>query len=80
MQTDSYQQFLLQLGGTIQKARMAKGLLQEDVAASMGMSRVAIGYIEQGRRAPKLSTLHGLAELYEVDIRQFFNFLDAERA
>lgn len=76
MQTESYQYFQLQLGNRIQEVRLAHGLLQEDVAATLGMTRVAIGYIEQGRRSPKLSTLHALANLYGVDIRTFFDFLD----
>lgn len=76
MQTKSYEYFQLQLGNRIQEIRLDRGLLQEDVAASLDMTRVAIGYIEQGRRAPKLRTLHALATLYEVDIRTFFDFLD----
>lgn len=42
----------------------------------LGMTRVAVGYIEQGRRSPKLSTLFEMATLYNVDIREFFGFLD----
>lgn len=76
MQTKSYQYFLLQLGNRIQEIRMSCNLLQEDVAATLGMTRVAVGYIEQGRRSPKLSTLYALANLYKVDIRDFFDFLD----
>lgn len=76
MQTDGYQYFQLQLGSKIQETRIARGLLQEDVAAMLGMTRVAIGYIEQGRRSPKLSTLYALAKLLDVDIRTFFDFLD----
>ena len=53
-----------------------QGLLQEDVASALNMTRVAVGYIEQGRRAPRLKTLYDLAQLYEVDIRHFFAFLE----
>ena len=80
MQTDSYQYFLVQLGRRIQETRTSLGFLQEDVAEMLGMTRVAVGYIEQGRRSPKLSTLHALARLYEVDIRVFFDFLDEDPA
>lgn len=76
MQTESYQYFQLQLGNRIQEIRLDRGLLQEDVAATLGMTRVAVGYIEQGRRSPKLSTLFALANLYDVDIRTFFDFQD----
>lgn len=42
------------------------------------MDRVSIGYIEQGKRAPKLSTLHALAQAYDVSVGSFFNFEDEE--
>ena len=76
MKTTSYHAFQSQLGKRIQQTRVSLGFLQEDAAEMLGMTRVAIGYIEQGRRAPKLSTLYALANLYEVDVRTFFDFLD----
>ena len=76
MEYMEYDMFQVQLGKRIQHVRMSLGFLQEDVAEMLGMSRVAIGYIEQGRRAPKLSTLYSLARLFEVDIRTFFEFLE----
>ncbi|MBQ9003092.1 MAG: helix-turn-helix transcriptional regulator [Eggerthellaceae bacterium] len=77
MRSQEYEMFQSQLGARIKQVRLSLGFLQEDVAEILGMSRVAIGYIEQGRRAPKLSTLYALANLYEVDIRTFFDFQDA---
>lgn len=74
MQTSSYQDFIVQLGRNARSIRQSLGFLQEDVAELLGMTRVAIGYIEQGRRSPKLSTLYEMANLYEVDIRTFFDF------
>lgn len=38
------------------------------------MDRVSIGYIEQGKRAPKLSTLYFMAEVLDVEIKDFFDF------
>lgn len=76
MENTEYDTFLTKLGKRIQHVRVSLGFLQEDVAEMLGMTRVAIGYIEQGRRAPKLSTLYALARLYEVDIRTFFDFDD----
>lgn len=40
----------------------------------VGMDRVSIGYIEQGKRAPKLKTLYALAQVYNVDMQDFFRF------
>ena len=73
MKKDDYQQFVSMLGRNVKSARLSSKLLQEDVANSLGMTRVAIGYIEQGRRAPKLRTLFDLANLYGVDIQVFFD-------
>lgn len=76
MKTQDYDAFQIQLGKRIKAVRISLGFLQEDVAEMLGMTRVAIGYIEQGRRAPKLKMLYALANLFEVDIRVFFDFLD----
>jgi transcriptional regulator with XRE-family HTH domain len=71
MDFDEYRQ---QLGHHIQEIRKSKGLTQEQVAELIGMDRVSIGYMEQGRRAPKLSTLFELARLYDIDMDEFFRF------
>jgi len=61
------------LGHHIQQIRRSRNLTQEQVAELIGMDRVSIGYIEQGRRAPKLSTLFSLAQVYDVDMQEFFS-------
>lgn len=38
------------------------------------MDRVSIGYIEQGKRAPRLQTLFALSILYQVEMRELFEF------
>lgn len=38
------------------------------------MDRVSIGYIEQGKRAPKLSTLYSMADVLDIEIMDFFDF------
>ncbi len=62
------------LGARIQSIRKTRKLSQEEVGHLLGMDRVSIGYIEQGKRAPKLSTLHALSKVFDVDIREFFDF------
>jgi transcriptional regulator with XRE-family HTH domain len=71
-QTESFREFQKELGKHIQQMRKSRQLSQEDVAALLGMDRVSIGYIEQGKRAPKLSTLYRLAEAFGVHIGEFF--------
>ncbi|MBO7673548.1 MAG: helix-turn-helix transcriptional regulator [Atopobiaceae bacterium] len=61
------------LGHHMQQIRRSRNLTQEEVAALIGMDRVSIGYIEQGRRVPKLSTLFSLAQVYDVEMQEFFS-------
>lgn len=74
MQTNSYQNFQKQLGARIKSIRKYHRFSQEQVGLMVGVSRVSIGYIEQGKRSPRLSTLYALAEVFEVDIVDFFAF------
>lgn len=74
MQTTSFHTFQKQLGAHIQALRKARGLSQEQVGSLLDMDRVSIGYIEQGKRAPKLSTLYFMAEVLDVEIKDFFDF------
>ena len=48
--------------------RKARGLSQEQLAERLGMDRVSIGYVEQGRRSPKLATLYGIAEVLGISV------------
>ena len=68
------------LGHHMQQIRRSRNLTQEQVAELLGMDRVSIGYIEQGRRAPKLSTLFSLARVYDVDMQEFFSLPSEQHA
>lgn len=46
-----------EFGKRFLSARKQRGLSQEDVAAIMEVSRVAVGHYEQGRNQPALDTL-----------------------
>lgn len=63
----------LKLGKRIQDVRKRKGHTQESLAAISGLDRVSIGYIEQGRRAPQLSTLLVLSKSLQVRLSDFFD-------
>lgn len=66
--------FQLALGWHLQSIRKSRGLSQEAVGELLDMDRVSIGYIEQGKRAPKLSTLFKMAIVYEVSMSDLFDF------
>lgn len=70
--TKSFEAFTIKLGRKIQDFREAKGYSQERLAYLADMDRVSIGYIEQGRRTPKIVTLHKLAKCLDVSVADFF--------
>lgn len=74
MQTSSFQEFNRALGHHLQVVRKQRGLSQEAVGEALGMDRVSIGYIEQGKRAPRLQTVYALAQLYQVEVHELFDF------
>lgn len=62
----------IRLGKRIQELRNEKGLTQEELAATSGLDRVSIGYIEQGKRAPRLSTLLVVSKSLKVKLADIF--------
>lgn len=57
----------------IKKFRHNIGITQEDLAEKVGVSRVYIGYVEQGRNTPSLEILEKIAKVLKVRIS---NILD----
>ena len=76
MPSTNYQRFLNATGRRIQTLRKSRGLSQEQLAEKLGMDRVSVGYIEQGRRSPKLSTVFAISRV--LDVRVFDLFEDVE--
>lgn len=74
MQTKGFQEFNVKLGRRLQALRKERDLSQEDVAEALNMDRVSIGYIEQGKRAPRLQTVYALAVLYKIPVKCIFDF------
>jgi len=69
MQSQNFHLFQQELGSRIQTARKQQGYSQERLAELLDMHRVSIGYIEQGRQSPKLSTLFQIAEILDIPIK-----------
>ena len=61
------------LGKKVQKLRKEKGLTQEDLAHELGISRVYMGYIEQGRESPSLKLLMKMARKFNVKVEDLFH-------
>lgn len=50
----------------IKKFRNDRFMTQEDLAEKVGVSRVYIGYVEQGRNTPSLNILEKIAKSLKV--------------
>ncbi len=68
-------QIYREIGKRIVKARNAKGMSQEKLATESGIDRSHMGFIEQGRRKPTLSTLHKITTSLSISLEQLFKGL-----
>ena len=64
-----------EIGKRITKERKHQGMSQERIAALSGIDRSHIGFIEQGRRKPTLSTLYKIANVLNLSLEDFFKGL-----
>jgi transcriptional regulator with XRE-family HTH domain len=58
----------------IKKYRGEIGMTQEDLAEKVGVSRVYVGYVEQGRNTPSLEILEKIAKNLKVKLRDLVDF------
>ena len=63
------------IGERIVAGRKAKNMSQEQLAADAGIDRSHMGFIEQGRRKPTLSTLHKIAQSLGMSLEHLFKEL-----
>ncbi len=75
MKASSIDRMYTEIGKRIVKARTAKGMSQEKLAAESGIDRTHMGYIEQGRRKPTLSTLLKITSALDTSLEQLFKGL-----
>jgi len=71
----SIEQIYKEIGKRIVKARTSKGMSQENLATESGIDRSHMGFIEQGRRKPTLSTLHKITKALGISLEQLFKGL-----
>ena len=64
-----------EIGKRITKARKDSGMSQEKLATESGLDRSHLGFIEQGRRKPTVSTLHKITNTLEVTLESMFKGL-----
>ena len=58
----------------IEEIRIEKGIRQEDLAKSMGVSRQTISSLENGRYNPSILLAHRIAAFFGLAIEEVFIF------
>jgi len=66
---------LIAFGKRVADLRRKSGYTQESLAEKIGMSAHSLAFIEQGRRWPRLKTLHRLAKGIGVSTDELFRGL-----
>lgn len=61
------------LGKKVQKLRLESNLTQEELAHQLGISRVYMGYIEQGRESPSLKLLMKISRKFKMRVEDLFH-------
>ena len=64
-----------ELGKRIVAGRKARNISQEQLAAASDVDRSHIGFIEQGRRKPTVSTLYKITQALGISLEQIFKGL-----
>lgn len=75
VKSSSIEHVYTELGKRIIAARSAKAMSQEKLAAESGIDRTHMGFIEQGRRKPTLSTLVKIASALDIKLERLFKGL-----
>ena len=67
--------YLAAFGKRFAEIRRSKGFTQERLAEKANITPLSIGFIEQGRRWPRIATIHKLAKCLNVSVDEFFKGL-----
>jgi transcriptional regulator with XRE-family HTH domain len=67
--------YLKAFGKRLSEVRKSRGLTQEQLAEMANITSLSISYIEQGRRWPRLLTLHKLSSCLNVSVAELFKNL-----
>lgn len=62
----------------IESIRKERGILQEDFAKSLGVSRQTISSLENGRYNPSILLAHKIAKYFGMTIEEVFIFEEDE--
>jgi transcriptional regulator with XRE-family HTH domain len=66
------QKLMKAFGKRVAEVRKSRGVTQQELAENIGMSVVAIAYIETGKRWARLGTLNKIANSLKVNVADLF--------
>lgn len=69
------QKQLKAFGKRLAEVRKSRGLTQQELAEILEVSLVSVGYLETGKRWPRLLTLHRIAACLKVHVADLFKGL-----
>lgn len=72
MASTTEQKLMKSFGMRVAAVRKSRGFTQQELAERIGMSVVAIAYIETGKRWARLGTLTKIAQALQVDVSDLF--------
>jgi transcriptional regulator with XRE-family HTH domain len=75
MKSSSADAIYKELGKRIVTTRKARNMSQKQLAAASDVDRSHVGFIEQGRRKPTVSTLYKITRAIDISLEQLFKGL-----
>lgn len=69
------QKLMKAFGKRVSEVRKSRGVTQQELAENIGMSVVAIAYIETGKRWARLGTLNKISSSLKVSVADLFKGL-----
>lgn len=75
MTNEKEQKLMKIFGKRVAEVRKSRGVTQQELAEDIGMSVVAIAYIETGKRWARLGTLNKIAKSLKVNVSDLFQGL-----
>lgn len=70
--------FLKMIGSNVRRKRVEKNITMESLAFDSGIEYRQIGRIERGEVNTTVMSLHRIAIILQIDIKDFFDDIDAE--
>lgn len=76
---DAEEQLRIRFGQRIRELRLAKGLNQDEFAFKARLHRSHIGFLENGKRDPQLTTIYRLSVALDVDLPTLLETVQPDR-